>query len=277
MSSEEVLEQPGVRWSPWAVVAVVVALLAGLGAGVWVLRRPPEGPLPPPEVPWPRTGEAGVYLCRDDSAQGNCGDGEVTAARRLTIERALRGLPEVSGLRLKSRAEALRDFKANQTLSAALRNAIRESDMPESFVVGLTTLGDFRRKTEAMPGISNVFLRGTSFWADKTDVVIRLCPPEPLERDAGCTGRGAASADEKAAVHRAVRALDGVEAIYLEDRGHAIKDAYWAASATSPDAKPAGYIPESFHLVLEGLDAVDRVRRAAGRLPGVNSVEKELT
>ncbi|MEV6986433.1 permease-like cell division protein FtsX [Sphaerisporangium sp. NPDC051017] len=283
MSHEEVLEQPGARWSPWVVVVIVVVLLGALGVGVWVLRRPPAGPLPPPDGPWPRTGEAIVFLCQRDSTPGNCGDGEVTAAQRLTIERALRGQPEVSGLRLKSRAEALRDFKANQNLSAALRSAVRESDMPESFVAGLASMGDFRRKAEALPGVWSVFLHGTSFWAGKTDVVIRLCPPDPQEpessdRDSRCRGRGAASADEKAAVHQVVRALDGIGAIYLEDRGHAIKDAFWVAFATPPDGrKPVGYIPESFHLVLDAPDADARVRRVVGELPGVNTVDKELS
>ncbi|WP_424530092.1 permease-like cell division protein FtsX [Sphaerisporangium viridialbum] len=281
MPLEEGPENPGARWkrpAVLAIVAVVVILLAGLGAGVWVLRRPPAEPLPPPDVPWPTTGEASVFLCGSDSVQDNCGERAITAAQRLTVERTLRGLPEVSAVRFRSRAEALKDFKEDPGLSAPLPTGIRESDMPESFVVDLTATGDFQRKVEALPGVSGVYMGGTSFWAGKTDVVIRLCPQDPQERDSRCVGRGAAGAAEKAAVYRVLRALDGVGAIYLEDRGHATKDAYWTTFAKSSDTtKPLAYISESFHLVLDAPEAVDRVRRAVGELPGVNSVGKELS
>ncbi|MGW4640408.1 permease-like cell division protein FtsX [Sphaerisporangium sp. NPDC004334] len=278
MSPEEGPEDAsGVSWKRWAVVAIVVVLLAGLGAGVWVLRHAEAGPLPPPDVPWPTTGEASVFLCGSGSVQDNCGGRAITAAQRLMVERILRGLPEVSAVRFQSRAEALKDFKKAWDLSATLRAAVRESDMPESFVVDLTATGDFGRKVETLPGVSGVYVRGTSFWAGKADVVIRLCPQTAPEKDSPCIGRGEAGAAEKYAIYQTLRTLDGIGTIYLEDHRHATKDAFWIMFARPDSTKLSPRIPESYHLVLDGPHAVDRVRRAVGRLPGVNSVEEELS
>jgi cell division protein FtsX len=273
MSLEEVLDNPGVRWNRPAVVAIVVVLLAGLGAGAWALLRPPAGPLPPPEVPWPVAGEAYVFLCRSDDTFKNCGKHAITAAQRPALERALRALPEVSALRFVSRAETLKEMAEAWPNFPSM---LSESDMPESFRVDLKTTGDFLRKVETLPGVSNVTVSGRSFWADKTDVIIQLCPPDPLERDKRCLGRGETSAAEKAAIYQALRTIDGVGAIYLEDRAHASRDTSWWSFAKPPNSpKPPAYISEHFHLVLDAPDAADRVRRTVGELPGVNSVEKE--
>ncbi|MFC4536694.1 permease-like cell division protein FtsX [Sphaerisporangium dianthi] len=266
---------PGTRWNrpaATAIAAVVAsALLATLGAGLWFLRRPPDGPLPPPEAPWPTTGEASVFLCDHDSAYKNCGERAITTTQRLSLERTLRGLPEVSAVRFRSRAEALKDL-----IGVFPPNALRESDVPESFRVALKTTSDFRRKTEALPGVSNVVVGGTGFWAGKTDVVIELCPRDPLERDERCKGRGETTEAEKTAIHQDLLALDGVGAIYLENRVHAWRDASWRSFAKLPDAAtPPAYISESFHLVLDAPDAAGRVRRAVGERPGVNSVDRE--
>ncbi|WP_262844561.1 permease-like cell division protein FtsX [Sphaerisporangium corydalis] len=254
-------------------MAAATALLAALGAGAWILFRTPAGPLPPPAVPWPATGKASVFLCENDSAYENCGDRAITAAQRLTVERTLRGLPEVTAVRFVSRAETLKELT---TAYDSFSDNLRESDVPESFRVDLATTGGFLPKTETLPGVANVFVSGTSFWAGRTDVAVRLCPPDPLDRDTRCAGRGAATATEKAAVYQALRALDGVGDIYLEDRGHATKDARWTSSATSPETpEPHASVPECFHLVLDAPDAAARVRRAAGELPGVNTVDEE--
>ncbi len=264
------------------VAVVVVLITAGLGVGVWVARRPPAGPLPPPAVPWPATGEALVFLCGGVSVQG-CGRREITAEQRLTLERTLRGMPEVSAVRFQSRAEALKNFTkvfGHSTEAIGLPpKEVGESDMPESFVMKLTTTtGDFRSKARALPGVSDVYLGGTTFWAGRTDVLVRLCPPTPLEKDERCAGRGAATAAEKDAVYQALHTIDGVGAIYLEDREHAFKDAMWVVSARPPDDRQLFvHIPETFHLVLSAPDAHDRVRRAVGELPGVSTVEKELS
>ncbi|MFC7386957.1 permease-like cell division protein FtsX [Sphaerisporangium rhizosphaerae] len=278
MPLEEVPDDPGARRRRPVVVAIVMVLLAGLGVGAWVLRRTEAGPLPPPDAPWPTTGEASVFLCGSGSAQDNCDGRAIMAAQRLMVERTLRGLPEVSAVRFQSRAETLKDFKKAWALSATAREAFRESDMPESFVVDLTSTGDFLRKVETLPGVSNVYVRGTSFWAGKADVAIRLCPRTAPGKNSPCLGRGEASAAEKATIYQTLRDLDGIGAIYLEDRRHATKDAFWAMFARSPDdTKLFAYIPESYHLVLDGPGAVDRVRRAVSGLPGVNNIEQELS
>ncbi|GII62222.1 hypothetical protein Skr01_23070 [Sphaerisporangium krabiense] len=276
MGPEEVLESPGTRWSP-VVPVVVVLLLVALGAGVWFVRRPPAGPLPPPDAPWPASGTATVYLCKENSALNTCGEDEATSAQRLAIERTLRGLPEVSAVRLKSRAEALEDFKASG-MSDRLPWEVRETDMPESFAVNLTATGDFSRKVENMPGVSNIYVNGTNFWAGKTNVAVWLCPEKPVVKESRCVGRGAASASERTAVYQALSALDGVGPIYLEDRGHAAKNVMWVMETHPPGTtKPLPYIPETFHLLLDAPDAVARVERAVGHLPGVYDVGKETS
>lgn len=261
MSLEEGPEIPDPRGKWSAAVAIAVVLLAGLGTGLWVLLRPSAGPLPPPDVPWPTAGNASVYLCKSDGAEENCRKRAITAAQRLTVDRTLRSLPEVSGIRFVSRAEALKAFTE---VYVRLGAALGESDMPESFRVDLTTTGGFMRKVEALPGVSGVHVGGTNFWSGKTDVEVRLCSQD-VQEDSRCAGRGEATAAEKDAVYQVLRALDGVGAVYLEDRGHASRNSYWMTFAKSQDTtKPDARIPESFHLVLDAPEAAERVKRAVG-------------
>lgn len=265
----------GMRWKRPVLVTAVVLAVAGLGAGASVQHRAPAGPLPPPEVAWPATGEASVFLCHDGSTHDSCDERGITATQRRTVERALRALPEVTGLHFESQAEAYQNFLETLSPGNALRQVMRESDMPESFRVDLvTTTGDFRPTVEGQPGVAAVHLRGTSFWTGRTDVVIRLCPGESWEPAPPCAGRGTATTAEKTAIYEALRALDGVGAIYLENREHAARDYAWRLFA-EPRYEVSEHIPEAFHLAIDAPDAAERVKRAVGELPGVATVWEE--
>lgn len=264
--------KPG-RWKRPVLAAVMVMVVAGLGSGAAVLHRAPAGPLPPPEVPWPVTGNASVFLCADGSTQDPCGERAITAAQRRTVEGTLRALPEVTGVRFESQAEAYKNFLEVLSPGNALGTVTRESDMPESFLVDLaTTTGDFQTTVEQLPGVVAIHLHGTSFWTGKTDVVIRLCPADNTEPP--CAGRGPATTAEKAAIYEALRTVDGVAAIYLEEREHATRDHFWRIS-TQSHYEVGADIPEAFHLNIDAPDAADRVKRAVGHLPGVDFVSKE--
>lgn len=181
--------------------------------------------------------------------------------------------PEVTGVRFESQAEAYKNFLEVLSPGNALGTVTRESDMPESFLVDLaTTTGDFQTTVEQLPGVVAIHLHGTSFWTGKTDVVIRLCPADNTEPP--CAGRGPATTAEKAAIYEALRTVDGVAAIYLEEREHATRDHFWRISAQSHYEVGAD-IPEAFHLNIDAPDAADRVKRAVGHLPGVDFVSKE--
>jgi hypothetical protein len=253
------------RWAGWlrAHARLVTALALSLGVlagGGWFLHERSRQPLPPPDGPWPQTGYLGVYLCGESTDQWeHCrGRGTVTAVERRRIEAALRGVPEVAGFRFVTREQALAAFREGEPPNAlepgrseALLRLMRAEDMPESYDVVLRP-GDWagiRRRIEPLAGVSNVSIFRDAFWWGKADVVIRLCPRSNLEKR--CASRGAATEAEKEAVLDRIHSVPGVEAVYFEDRPHALKvlrHVWWEGIDLGGDL-PA--LNESFYLKLD--------------------------
>jgi cell division protein FtsX len=233
---------------------------------------------------WPDGGTFTVYLCAADDAWEACGDEAVTAAQRRAVERRLREMPWVTGVRHESPAEAR--ARMAETMPDAAR-LLEEFDMPEAFHGELSRWSDapaFNTAAKAWPGVANTNVFPFSYWRGKADVTIRLCGP-PEEHNDDCSGRGPATAEEKAALEKNLRALEDVERVHFQDREFAAWEhtqllRRWAQGwRTDPhgNADDARTIspedsPESYHVRLSSPDRADAVIRAVRGAAGVAEV-----
>ncbi|MEU4571774.1 permease-like cell division protein FtsX [Nonomuraea sp. NPDC023979] len=244
-----------------ALVAGLALLTAGLGIGTWALLRPPDGPLPPPAGPWPTTGTLAVFLCSSTPTAEPCEKGAPTEAERRVIEQTLRDMPEVSDVRFESQPAMYQRLKESGDAWTA---EIRVDDMPESYRANLTTPGVRTDRLEALPGVTSVHVNGASFWADKADLGIRLCLA--LSAEDACEDRDT-TVQERTAVYQALRAIDGVGAIYLESSEHATKNADRVLLRDLDLTHP-----EFFHVVLTDPAVAEQVKRTVQAMPGVAGI-----
>lgn len=262
------------------VVAVSVLLLAGVSVGGWVLYQRSRQPLSPPDGPWPQTGTFSAFLCQGgDTASEACSDrGAVTAEEKQAVAAVLNTSPVVKDFHFETQEEALANFRAlpvaeEDHAHEALLDTIEAADLPESYR-GAIGPGDWRalkRRLEALPGVSRVYVFRDYFWRGKADLSIALCPQagESYER---CEGRGAASQTDKDDVLGRIYALPGVEAVYFEDRAHALKvwrHVWWERAVTNRDLPN---MPEAYYVKLAAPPVIRDIRKSFAGVAGVAEV-----
>ncbi|MFI6391750.1 hypothetical protein ACIBHY_38345 [Nonomuraea sp. NPDC050547] len=214
-------------------------------------------PLPTPKAAWPTTGRLTVYLCSKASLQKKCDGRGPGDEQKRKIERLLKRLSGLSGVRYVSEDEAYRNARED-----GLR--VRKGAIPASFraevKVPNVNLGP---KLEKLPGITTARVWRTDFWAGRAQAKVELCGP------ANCPGRGAITDHERDAVFEALRTLQGVKKVYLESRRHAVDN--WRR-VTHENRTPA--VGEYFHLVLTDSSVFEQIRPALRGLPGVDQVSR---
>ncbi|MFI6501522.1 permease-like cell division protein FtsX [Nonomuraea typhae] len=240
-----------------------------------------DGPLPTPDAPWPTTGRMRVSLCFKDDDSKNCRGRAVTAEQKRKLETLLKRLPGVSKVRFESQREAYQGFREQFADDEGLLNAVRVSDMPETFLAHLNVPDlKLRARLERVPGVSWVYVHRTDFWAGKADAKVVLCSPKnTLER---CQAQDAITDQARDAVFAALRTVTGVKTIYLESHRHAAQNRLWTAvvhpvpyppGARKPTFKEALRLTgETFHLVLSDPSDFDRIRPALKGIAGWESI-----
>ncbi|SNS60437.1 hypothetical protein SAMN05216276_101291 [Streptosporangium subroseum] len=206
-----------------AAVLVVLGLAAG---GGWYLYERSWLPQPPPEVALSPSLRFEVFMCGCD------GMAKATVEQGQGAEAALRALPQVTSVEVRSGEEMSNERRRSY-------EGIGDRSVQSSATVGDVLRGTLRRsedfpavaeKMKSVPGVAGAWRGPTTFWAGRADAEIALCGKEPMfsdapecqrSRRAGVTG--AATEEEKAAIAARLRDLPGVETIYFEDPGHALK------------------------------------------------------
>ncbi|MEZ0074950.1 permease-like cell division protein FtsX [Planotetraspora sp. GP83] len=262
------------------VVALSALLLAGASVGGWVLYQRSRQPLPPPDGPWPQTGTFSAFLCQGgDAASEACSDrGAVTGEEKQAVAAVLNTSPVVKDFHFETQEEALANFRAlpgaeEDPTHEALLDTIEAADLPESYR-GAIGPGDWRalkRRLEALPDVSRVYVFRDHFWWGKANLSIALCPQAAgiYER---CEGRGAASQAEKDDVLGRIHALPGVEAVYFEDRAHALKvwrHVWWQGAVTNRDLPN---LPEAYYVKLTAPPVIRDIRKSFAGVAGVAQV-----
>ncbi|GAB1818968.1 hypothetical protein [Herbidospora sp. RD11066] len=176
---------------------------------------------PPPDGPWPQTLRATVEIC---------GEGDICPPREQ-IEETMRNLPHVVDVRFDAEHPGTPPNGASYNLELA---------------PGLDVVAT-RRSLAAVPGLSAVRVERTSFWHDKADVTILVCPARN-NNTFPCDDRGQVTDDERRSIEAKLRTLTGVRAIYFEPADH--RREVYARMEKCPRLRP-GPIGAAYHLALD--------------------------
>ncbi|GII00887.1 permease-like cell division protein FtsX [Planobispora takensis] len=266
-----------------AVCAAVAVLLAAGGAGGWYLHQRSREPLPPPAVAFPEQTRFTVLLCGGyGPGEGLCpGRPKAGEAEHLAVAARMRAMPELAEVAYVSEADNRRETLAlyaargepqeteGVTFTAYLRGTLRRSDDFAAVVAKIT----------AFPEVRRVIRVPVDFWAGKADVAVHLCAAAEA-REEGCTENrpggveGAATEAEKEAVLDRIRELPGVEAVYLQDRGHLARllGHYGPAVPEQDQPIPPERLYESFYVKFARPVGTAEIVRALEPLPGVHRV-----
>ncbi|NRQ36916.1 hypothetical protein HII36_34520 [Nonomuraea sp. NN258] len=200
------------RYLVFVVVVLLVVVVLAVGFLGWDRGRDVPAVSSPPDGPWPDTARSTVLVCDARFEGTTC----AVKPDRRRIEQALRELPGAVSVRLRSgRERAAEALRNDQDMSPHMA-------WPDQYVVefgpGMDVVA-LRRRLAAIPGLSNPRVERTSFWHDKADITILVCPPK--ENNAGpCNDRGQVTGAERAIIEEKLRSLPGVEEIYFEPVMH---------------------------------------------------------
>lgn len=256
------------------IVSLAVAGLAG--AGGWYLYERSWLPQPPPDIALSPSFEFKVVMCGCD------GMAAATVEQRQETEAMLRAMPQVTSVEVWSGQELADQWRRSHK---GIGNTKRARG---SFASGDVLHGVLRRaedfpavaeKMKSAPRVSTVSRSRVNFWAGKAEARISLCGQDFISQNApecrrskraGATGM--VTEEEKAAVVARLRDLPGVETIYFQDPGHALK----LAKLSYPDYKPEGPLPGSFYVKFSDPALARAITPAIEPLPGVRAVEPVL-
>ncbi|SNS09199.1 hypothetical protein SAMN05216276_100417 [Streptosporangium subroseum] len=252
------------------IASLVVLSLAG--AGGWYLYERSWLPQPPPDVALSPSLEFEVTMCGCDGITA------ATVEQWQEAEAMLRAMPQVTSVKVKSGQEV-----------ADQRRRSYEGIGDTKWVEGSSPYGDVLRgvlrraqdfpaiveKMRSAPRVAMVLRSEVNFWAGKAEAAITLCGQDLLSRRApGCRqgkragATGTVTEEEKAAIVARLRDLPGVQTIYFQDSGYALK----LVKLSHPDYKPDEPMPGSFFVKFSDPALAREIAPAIEPMPGVVAV-----
>ncbi|GAA3157231.1 hypothetical protein GCM10010466_55140 [Planomonospora alba] len=263
-------------------LAVCGAALAAAGAVGVHLYGSSRTPPPPPDAPFPVQLRFLVFTCDADPGPGNCSPQE-GAAHRRTLAGRMRAMPELAEVTVVTGEEQHRRVVAEAAVTGEWTGPADRALFADELGGTLRRSGDFAAvaaRIEAMPGVYDVFRVPTDFWAGRADLAVILCGTDgwsiqecPRNRPPGAVG--AATDTEKEAIFAWLRGRPGVEAVHLEDRGHAARlQRHYNPELPAGDRRfRADVINESFRVKLSGPAAAPEIAKGVRSRPGVRNVQ----
>ncbi|MFI6320455.1 hypothetical protein ACIBG8_23175 [Nonomuraea sp. NPDC050556] len=203
-----------VRLGPWlaeharlvgVLIGVVLLAVVVVIAGVATFKRSLL-PVPPPDGPIPAVLDFEVALC------AVCPQGEVTV--RESVEELLGRLPQVESFEYVTYARSSEETRA---LVISPWREVGEPPEGGSFrgkVRRAEDIAVLREKVSGVPGVAQVFANGPHFWRGKAQVFVGLCAKDWP----GVCKNQAATLEQRNAIAAALKRLDNVEEVYLEDQ-----------------------------------------------------------
>lgn len=201
------------RLGPWlaehvrlvaALIGVALLVVVGVVAGVATFKRSLL-PVPPPDAPIPAVLDFEVMLCeKPDLCPGS----------RESVAALLGSLPEVESFEYVTYAKSSEEARA---LMISPRHEVGEPPEGGAFTGRLRRAEDLavlRAKVSGVPGAVQVFTNGPHFWRGKAQVFVGLCAKDWP----GTCKNLAATVEQRNAVAAALKRLDTVEEVYLEDQ-----------------------------------------------------------
>ncbi|WP_371781813.1 permease-like cell division protein FtsX [Streptosporangium subroseum] len=270
--------EPGL--GPWVaahtklltICAAVLVVFGLAGAGGWYLYERSWLPQPPPDVALSPSFGFQVDMCGCDGMVA------ATVEQRQEAEAMLRALPQVTSVEVQSGQERSEQLRRSFERIGDTRRA-QSSSLPGDVLHGtLRRAEDFPSVVEKMrsaPMISTVSRSAVNFWAGRAEAEIALCGKDFVSQaTSGCQKvkrgevTGMVTEKEKAAIVARLRDLPGVETIYFQDPGHALK----LAKLSDPKSELDGTYPGSFYVKFSDPALARTITSAIGPMPGVLEV-----
>ncbi|MEU7983946.1 permease-like cell division protein FtsX [Streptosporangium canum] len=257
------------------ITSLIAVSLAG--AGGWYLYERSWLPQPPPDIALSPSFEFEVAMCGCDGLPA------ATVEQRQEAEAMLRAMPQVTSVEVRSGRERADQWRRSHRGIGDTERAQLASSRSGDVLHGvLRRAEDFPvivEKMRSAPRVSTVSRSGVNFWAGRAEARISLCGQDFISQNApecrrskraGATGT--VTEEEKAAVVARLRDLPGVETIYFQDSGHALK----LVKLSYPDYKPDGPLPGSLYVKFSDPALARAITPAIEPLPGVRAVEPVL-
>src|SRR5215471_4415754 len=139
-----------------ALVVVVAISLSLLGTGLLFVKQVNNT-----RTYWQGKVQISVYLCTSTSVSTQCrSNGPATAAEKASIERDLRGLPQVEKVYYESQQQAYQHFKQDFSQDPSFVNTVSQGEIPDSFQVKLrnpsTDFSVVAGTVQGRPGVDNI-------------------------------------------------------------------------------------------------------------------------
>ncbi|WP_433222994.1 hypothetical protein [Microtetraspora malaysiensis] len=122
-----------------------------------------------------------------------------------------------------------------------------------------------RHHLAAIPGLTNPRVERTSFWHDKADITILVCPANDNNTHR-CNGRGQVTDAERRLIEAKLRSMPGIKKIYFESPQHRRK--VLSRMERCPRLRP-NLIGSAYHLKLEPGMSADNYWKDLRDLPAV--------
>lgn len=234
------------------------------------------------EPAWSGEADMSIFLCTKSAPEETPCQGQAASAQQVkTIEDELRRLPQVDGVFFESQALAYENFKRSFTKNKALLNAVKVTDLPQSFRLKIKKGGDRQQVRESLLGLAGIrdIVDRASPNAQPTagqlkwQISVFLCQQGTTLP--GCmSGKNGVSKAVTNAQRQAIEALIGktpeVEEYVYEDQATAYKNFQQAFkdNKTLTQATKVEDMPESFRIRLKenskGADVANELKRQPG-------------
>ncbi|TDD47034.1 hypothetical protein E1286_18925 [Nonomuraea terrae] len=265
-----------------AVVVVLGGAAVGLGGPGDEDRAVAANPPSPAR-------EASVFLCGASAPkEPPCQGRNITPLQTKAVEAELERLPQIETVRYVPRSVAHAAFRKSFAHNQALLDAVKVTDLPESFRVTVKKGGaqQVRESLTRMPGVLSIVEQAApssaaddvSVFLCQRGVILRECGAKYTTDDGGSTrvteaGKAATEA-QKASVRQLIDSMPEVETYVFEDQATAYENfrrQYQDKKELLAKMREAD-MPESFRLKLRDDAAWADVLRELRRQPGVARV-----
>ncbi|MFC5823023.1 permease-like cell division protein FtsX [Nonomuraea insulae] len=256
-----------------ATTAVVLGAGGGDEDGVVMAEAEPA---------WSGEADVSVFLCTKSAPEETPCQGQAASAQQVkTIEEELRRLPQVDGMFFENQALAYENFKRSYAHNQALLDAVKVTDLPQSFRLKIKEGGDRRQVRESVRGLAGIrdvvdrASLGTQPIDGQVEWEISVFPCRKATAMPTCmsgkngVSQGATNA-QKQAVEALIRKAPEVEKFVFEDQAMAYKNFQQAFKGNKAlmQATKVEDLPESFRVTLkedsDGTDLANKLKKQPG-------------
>ncbi|WP_433435782.1 permease-like cell division protein FtsX [Nonomuraea sp. CA-141351] len=271
--------------------AAAVVVLAGAATAMWLGGPGDEDRVVAADPPSAESTEVAVFLCTKSAPKEACQGRDVSLEETEAVKRKLEELPQLEEMSFTDQQTAYKNFRAAFAHNKAVLDEVTPTDLPTSFRLKLrkgTDAQEVRTALRGMPGVLEAMAQQPSPAEPlKPQINVFLCakasplPACGAERESQENGGfkvtkdgKAATAAQKRAIDKTIKATPGVQEVFFEDQAAAFENfrRQHRDNKKLLQAVRVGDMPETFQVMLkpevEWPPVVSKLRKQ----PGVSQV-----